>query len=628
MAQITTGLPSNGTTRLLCDQLRQLAVPASGLLLALGLLASCESDFSMMQGWFGGIDIPVQLPPAGVQISNAGGGASWVNSGQVGRAVGLGTSIQLNPGTEATVTLLRYLLVSEVTDARTPAEQRMDSTPNTFGAGDEGVSARACRVPGDTVPDCDGSGEVPASGFGVATRSGSNNTPRADFIDVNNDDNQPDANTGCTALCFSAFSPVEADLASTPPIAAGSSTLEGVYQNLTGKTGAFSAFSGLVNTYYPATSPCDPTNANIYGPAGDNIFPVSDLLQWDPPGPITCGYNADATIVMTKPAMANLKICLSSENTSLVTVPTFVIIPTGPPRPPSGVQTVPMASTFSPTSVVVQASYAGNTISMPVQVVPPELARLTVSPASVVCGSNSRMTIYLTNESIMGNVVVGLSSADPNLVTVPTQETISPGQPSYSFFINTVGSTVPFRPLGVDLRDIRGKNGVDDSYGDTSSRGWNDQHAHGGAHHHRRRRRGDGNGDAAPGSGYGHPGGRRGVCGGAVMPLQSNSSYEATVPASITIPAGRTSGTFSIKTKSLTSQTSKVSVQIMATAGGERYAGFEGDQLGQRRESDLGQGGGAEAGAGLILAPVATFPTTSSVGLTCRSRSQCSKKRP
>src|ERR1051326_6143765 len=67
------------------------------------LLAKCEQDFILMQGWFAGVGFG--YAPLSVQIANATGGASWS-----------GSSITINPGQGTAVDFIRYLLVSEVVE--------------------------------------------------------------------------------------------------------------------------------------------------------------------------------------------------------------------------------------------------------------------------------------------------------------------------------------------------------------------------------------------------------------------------------------------------------------------------------------------------------------------------------
>lgn len=69
--------------------------------------------------------------------------------------------------------------------------------------------------------------------------------------------------------------------------------MAGVYQKLTGEANAWNTFSGLVNNHYPAV--------RTYNPAGDSIFPVSEMVQFWPPNQITCGYSDTTTIDLDKP---------------------------------------------------------------------------------------------------------------------------------------------------------------------------------------------------------------------------------------------------------------------------------------------------------------------------------------
>jgi hypothetical protein len=172
----------------------------------------------------------------------------------------------------------------------------------------------------------------------------------------------------------------------TQIIAAAASTLSGVYRNLTGRSDAWESFINLVNSHYPPGMP--------YNPVGDNIFPVSDLSVLVPPDPdITTAYDTPIQVLLDNPAMAEVVINLTSDDPSVLTVPQSLTInpglPVGGTSATFTVSALPLQIPFQPKFVPVRAQYAGKSLQMSVEVVPPMIASVTLASNSVVCGSST-----------------------------------------------------------------------------------------------------------------------------------------------------------------------------------------------------------------------------------------------
>src|SRR2546429_1662439 len=106
MAQTAAGLPNGGITTHYAVTYDNSLSAADGVNRATALMGVCETDFTTMQGWFGGIALPYAVP-YGVQIvPGPGWGASW----------GSGPPITLQPGNGSSLDLVRFLLVAEVTE--------------------------------------------------------------------------------------------------------------------------------------------------------------------------------------------------------------------------------------------------------------------------------------------------------------------------------------------------------------------------------------------------------------------------------------------------------------------------------------------------------------------------------
>jgi hypothetical protein len=184
----------------------------------------------------------------------------------------------------------------------------------------------------------------------------------------------------------------------------------------------------------------------------------------------------------------------------------------------------------------------------------PDLQSLTINPSSVVGGSTAMGTVTLNGPAPAGGLQVQLSSGNTSVATVPVSVTVPAGQTRASFSITTrpvasqtqvtitarlgnfsrqVTLTVlppSIQSLSISPSTVRGGS---NATGIVTL-----------------------NAPAPP--------------GGAVVPLRSSNSTVATVPASVTIPAGQTTAQFTVRTTRPSS--SSVSVTITATYNGSRSA--------------------------------------------------------
>jgi hypothetical protein len=184
----------------------------------------------------------------------------------------------------------------------------------------------------------------------------------------------------------------------------------------------------------------------------------------------------------------------------------------------------------------------------------PDLQSLTINPSSVVGGSTAMGTVTLNGPAPAGGLQVQLSSGNTSVATVPVSVTVPAGQTRASFSITTrpVASqtqvTIMAR-LGNSSRQVT----LTVLPPSIQSLSISPSTVRGGSN-------ATGivtlNAPAPP--------------GGAVVPLRSSNSTVATVPASVTIPAGQTTAQFTVRTTRPSS--SSVSVTITATYNGSRSA--------------------------------------------------------
>lgn len=441
MAFTSAGLPNNGRTDH-CWIIYDTDIP-NGLALASGLLAACEQDFALMKQWFGGIEL-IYSYPIPLIIANIGGGASWQTPPEIlvefgySPAIGLGA---LNPsgfGPGGQTVYLRYLFISEMTEMFMASKQNgwFENT-SLFSGADEGSKGEGLsRFLAAQFLLANGLGKIAPPGFAL-TSQWLNSDTRPDFVNNNPDDNKPDPTNGCTNL-FLWYLCDQLGFSPHSIVAAGADTLANVYRNLTGRPDAWNAFSGLVNSHFPP--------GFTYNPAGDSIFPVPELVQFFADVQITSGYSFNVLIFIDHACPAEVNISLTSADPSLVQVPATVMIPIGANWAAVTISTTAIPVPFTPRTVNVHASYGGRVLTAPVEVVPPRVVSVSLTPDTVKSGEQSTGTIELDRPSLLGDVWVDLACGAPGFATVPTQVRIPQNQGSAIFPITTPNIAIPFKP--------------------------------------------------------------------------------------------------------------------------------------------------------------------------------------
>jgi len=263
MALTTTGLTNGGVTahyRFQYDDSLSAPINPGGPEPARtnAVIAACEADFNQMSGWFGGIalDVNFTIP---VNVTQNGGGASWSLSGG-------NLTVTINPAS-GNAAFVRYLLVAEMVEQYMRAQGLGWYGSNTEGSEGEGLS----RFLSAQFFILGGFGNPPA---GFANSNSWLNSPRADFVNnINLTDDGPDAVTGCSTL-FIWYLFAQLGFSINQIVAAGASTLGGVYRNLTGDTAdPFPFFKRLMDVTFPGTATI--TSGNL-----DNPYPLGMLSFW------------------------------------------------------------------------------------------------------------------------------------------------------------------------------------------------------------------------------------------------------------------------------------------------------------------------------------------------------------
>jgi Repeat of unknown function (DUF346) len=254
MALTTNGLANGGLTTHYQIQYDDSLSAADGRDRGNALIPVCEADYNLISGWFGGISLTVGTPITVNIIPGPYASASW------------GPPITLIPGNGSSLALVRYLLVSEVTEMFMLAQNK-----GWFGTGNEGSAGEGLsRFLAGQFLIANGLG-VTEPGFALANSWMT--SPRSDYVNnVDPLDHGIDAKTGC-AILFIYYLFAQLGFSINSIIAAAASELSGVNKDLTGDSNdPFPAFWKLLNASFPGTTA-------IPGSNPDNPFPLREEQQ-------------------------------------------------------------------------------------------------------------------------------------------------------------------------------------------------------------------------------------------------------------------------------------------------------------------------------------------------------------
>ncbi len=269
------------------------------------------------------------------------------------------------------------------------------------------------------------------------------------------------------------------------------------------------------------------------------------------PSEVVGGSVAKATVNLQTPAPpSGVTITLSSDTPSVASIPASVFIPGGESSSPPVIITTPSVasqSTANITASYVDSSGTHNSVSSKIIVDPtPTLAGISITPTSVMGGSDVTATVSLKGPAPQGGVIVSLSNDNPAVASVPASVTVPAGSSSATVNITTITVTTP-SPVTVTA-SYTPPNGVANVFTATftaypqpavSTLSVAPSNVIGGA-----------TATATVGLNYPAP------QGGIQVSLVSDNPSVASVPASVTIPAGANSVQVSITTTSVTSAAS------------------------------------------------------------------------
>lgn len=270
-------------------------------------------------------------------------------------------------------------------------------------------------------------------------------------------------------------------------------------------------------------------------------YPVSVGLS---PTTVTGGNPVSGTVTLNDTPDTDVSVALSSSDPS-ATVPATVTVSAGTTTATFPVTTLNVTSQKTAT---ITATLNGLSASSTVTVQPVVVQSIDIAPTSVFNGDSPTGTVTLTSAAPAGGISVTLSSSDTTSATVPATLSFAAGATKNTFPVTTLEVTAP-----VTVTVTASLNGSSQTAQMTvnpigvASLNLNPNDRRGG---------GQSTGTVtlqAPAA-----------IGDVVVTLSSNNPA-ATVPASVTIPAGQTTGTFTIDTSQVTVVTK---VTIAANANG------------------------------------------------------------
>ena len=192
-------------------------------------------------------------------------------------------------------------------------------------------------------------------------------------------------------------------------------------------TGVNTLTSAVVAASFGGTS----AQANL------SITPVQISTLSVSPTSVQGGTSATGTVTLNGPAaVGGTTVSLSSSNGS-AGVHASITIPTGQA---SGTFSIQTATVSSATSATITASANGSSATASLTVTAPILTGLTLSPATIAGIGTSTGTVTLSGPASSGGAAVSLRSAVPS-VAVPASVTIPAGSTSSTFTVSASAVT-------------------------------------------------------------------------------------------------------------------------------------------------------------------------------------------
>ncbi|MBV8956894.1 MAG: hypothetical protein JO153_16275 [Solirubrobacterales bacterium] len=269
---ITTGLANDGKTAHYHVKYDAALDPAVGQATASALMAACDGDFDLMNGWFANIGQPwSELMTVQIQAAENGTGASWTDlSSPMTLVPGSLPPNTPAPGASVSPWLVRYLVVSEAVEMFMDAQHKDWFGAEWYDFGNEGSAGEGLsRFLAGQFLLLNGQSLDVASGYDIANNwLGSKD--RGDYVNHVDGGADMGVTPGC-AILFIYYLFTQLGFTINQIVAAGAKSLSGVYRNLTGdRSDPFPYFKQMLDTAFPGTSQI--TSGNL-----DDPYPLGSL---------------------------------------------------------------------------------------------------------------------------------------------------------------------------------------------------------------------------------------------------------------------------------------------------------------------------------------------------------------
>jgi hypothetical protein len=425
MGYVKTGLPNNGSTQFFNFQYDAGLTQARGLDLATDMMQHCDDDLALLASWFSGRQLDMS-PPINVSVNTvatdaAGNPTQFVGGHWEGFLLDpLQVTINIGelPMLLGTATMLaRYLLVSEVSEMYMRAFNAHGPNPwFRFGEGNKGEALSRFLATQFLLHAFPGVTSIPMLTVGSWNVTDLwLNSVRTNFLEINDEDNAPDAEVGCATL-FLFYLRDQLGYAIPDIINAGGGHLSNIYENLTHDSAlnAWGKFSGLVNPHYPSTADASGQFTPSYNPPLETVFPVSDLTLFTAPVQISWVASAmpsSVAIGVDHPAIVPFPVTITSSHPEIIPPPSVMILPPNASAV-AALTVVPQPAGFNSTMVALTASYAGRSLTRNILVVRPDAMGLppleidvdrSVDPCQALFVEGTSQTFVVTNLNVFAD---------------------------------------------------------------------------------------------------------------------------------------------------------------------------------------------------------------------------------
>jgi hypothetical protein len=210
---------------------------------------------------------------------------------------------------------------------------------------------------------------------------------------------------------------------------------------VTSGTGGNAVIYMISSTKFVAVSQNDPNPAILEFELSSVPVSVSLSSLVLNPTSVTGGNSSTGTVKLSEPAPAGgAQVALSSSNTTAASVPSSVTIAAGATSASFTVSTsvVAASTTVTISAAYGQATISGSLIVTPASPPPPTLWSLSLNPISVVGGGQSSTgTVTLSGPAPAGGAQVTLSSSNTTVAGAPSSVMVAAGARNATFAVST-----------------------------------------------------------------------------------------------------------------------------------------------------------------------------------------------